>query len=219
MSLDGSVPSAACAAASAGEAPLATASSTASARSGVPPMFVSATEAAVAEPLSRWTSAATPTVAQSCARRWYLMYDQPVESPSFGTLISVSTLPRPDGAVSNTPVKKPAAGHGPLAAGAGDDELGAEGQHHRGQVRGGIAVGERAADRAAVAHLRVADLACRRRDDRAVLLEQRIGVHCRVPRERADRELCAGVAYVGEIGEPTDVDELRRPCDSELHRR
>ena len=40
VSLDGSVPSAACAAASAGEAPLATASSTARARSGVPPMFV-----------------------------------------------------------------------------------------------------------------------------------------------------------------------------------
>jgi len=39
------------------------------------------------------TPTATPTVAQSCARRWYLRYAQPVESPSFGTLISVSTPP------------------------------------------------------------------------------------------------------------------------------
>ena len=77
VSLDGSVPSAACAAASAGDAPPATASSTAVARSGVPPMFVERDRRPDGEPLSRWTSAATPTVAQSCARRWYFRYDQP----------------------------------------------------------------------------------------------------------------------------------------------
>ena len=52
----------------------------------------------------------------------------------------------------------------------------AERQHHRGQVGGRIAVGERAADRPAVAHLRVADHARGRRgDDRAVLLQERVG--------------------------------------------
>ena len=66
---------------------------TAEARSGVPPMLVSATDADVAVPLSRRTIAATPTVAQSCARRWYFRYDQPVAPPSFGTLISVSSSP------------------------------------------------------------------------------------------------------------------------------
>ena len=136
-------------------------------------MFVRATDAPVAEPLSRCTSAATPTVAQSCARRWYFRYDQPVESPSFGTRISVSSSPLADGGLEH-PGEEVARQRPSLAAGTGDHELGAERQHHRREIGGRVAVGERAADRPAVADLRVADLARRRRDDRAVLLQQRI---------------------------------------------
>ena len=61
----------------------------------------------------------------------------------------------------------------PLAALPARDELGAEREHHRGQVRRRVAVRESPAERAAMAHLRVADLRGRERDDRAVLLQQR----------------------------------------------
>ena len=66
-------------------------------------MFVSATDAS---PLR--TTAATPTVAQSCARRTNFWYDQPPPS-SFGTRISVTTSCGPS-AVSYTPRKNSAAG-------------------------------------------------------------------------------------------------------------
>ena len=46
------------------------AASTADARNGVGPMFVSATRASAIEPFSRRTAAATPTIAQDCAVRW-----------------------------------------------------------------------------------------------------------------------------------------------------
>ena len=79
---------------------------------------------------------------------------------------------------------------------------------------------ERAADRAAMPHLRVADLrrpscetigqcSCSSGSSRDRL----------VPGQRADREVRAGVADVGELGQPADVDELRRPREAELHRR
>ena len=48
----------------------ASASSTADARTGVEPMFVSPTLASAIEPLSRRTAAATPTIAHACAVRW-----------------------------------------------------------------------------------------------------------------------------------------------------
>ena len=70
-----------------------------------------------------------------------------------------------------------------------------------------------------VPHLRVADLGGRVRDDRAVLGEQGVGGDRRVPREGADRDVRAAVADVREVGEPSEVDELRRPRDPELQRR
>ena len=81
-------------------------------------------------------------------------------------------------------------------------------------------MGERAADRAAMPHLRIADLA-RPSSRRSGSAPASSGSACDrgMARERADRELRAGVADVGEIGEPPDVDELRRPRDPELHRR
>ena len=76
-----------------------------------------------------------------------------------------------------------------LASRADDHELGVEREHHGREVGRRVAVRERAADRAAMPHLRVADLAGGRGDDRAVLLEERIAVHGGMSRERADREL------------------------------
>ena len=152
--------------------PATSACSAAVARSGVAPMFVSAIRASSTPPLSRRTIAATPTVAQSCARRVNLRYDQPVTAelgdPDLG-----QQLPRPDGRVEDA-AEELGRGHRPLAFRPGDHELGFQREHHRRQVGGRVAVGERAADRAAVAHLRVADQPGRVRDDRAVLLHERI---------------------------------------------
>ena len=104
---------------------------------------------------------------------WYFRYDHPVESPSFGTRISVSSSPWPT-AVSKTPMKKSAAAtvRSPPAPTITISASSASITAGRSEAR--IAVGERAADRAAVPHLRVTDLAGRRGDDRAVLLEERI---------------------------------------------
>ena len=75
------------------------------------------------------------------------------------------------------------------------------------------------ADRAHVADLRVADLRRRVRDDRAAFL-QRLGVaDVVVPRERADRDPVAVLAYVREVGEPSDIDQRRGSRDPQLHRR
>ena len=67
------MPSAACAAAaptaSAEASAPASACSTADARSGVVPMFVSPIRACAIEPLDRFTSAATATIDQACATR------------------------------------------------------------------------------------------------------------------------------------------------------
>ena len=54
------------------------------ARSGVEPMFVSPIRALPIVPLPPSTTAATPTVAQSTARRRNLTYDQPAETPPSG---------------------------------------------------------------------------------------------------------------------------------------
>ena len=69
------------------------------------------------------------------------------------------------------------------------DELRVESDQHGREVGGRIAVRDRAADRAAVAHLRIADQPRRVRENRAVLLEQRVVLEVVVPGERPDREL------------------------------
>ena len=68
---------------------------------------------------------------------------------------------------------------------------------------------ERAAERAAVTHLWVADLARRVRDDRAVLGKEAVGGDGGVTRERADRDVRAAVVHVVQVGHAPYVDELR----------
>ena len=80
-------------------------------------------------------------------------------------------------------------------------------------------MGDRAADRAAVAHLRVADQRGGLRDQRAALGQHRVADEVGVPRERADRDPVALVAHVAEVGEAADVDEQRRPREAEPQQR
>ena len=134
------------AAASAIEAPERSASSVASARNGVPPMLASATR---------------PSTRRR--RRW------PSRSPGGRTSGSPSRTSPPRGRGPPTAARRAGAPtrtgrrrsrrHRPRAPGrAGDLDRAAEGEQRHGQVGRRVGVRERAAERAAVADLRVADL-------------------------------------------------------------
>ena len=110
-------------------------------------------------------------------------------------------------------------GQAPLAPWAADDELRVEGEENRGRVRGGIAVRDRAADRAAVANLRVADEAGRLGDDRALGPQELALLDVPVAREGADRDRVPVVLDVGEVGDPADVDEQLGPREPQPHER
>ena len=89
-----------------------------------------------------------------------------------------------------------------------------------GRSEAGIAMCERAADRPAVTHLRIADLTrcVRRRSGSARGGATRAATSlCRVSAPIAI--VSAVLADVREVGEPADVDEERRPGEAELHRR
>ncbi len=161
-SLGGLVPSAACSAAVAGSAPDDSASSTPLARSAVGAHVregdVGAAVHAAPRRRRRWPS---PVRAES-----NFSYAQP-PAPVFGTRISVSTSGglerRLQEAGEALRDRQP-----PLAARTAHDQLGVERQQDRGRVGGRVAVGDRAADRPAVAHLRVADRAHRLGENRAL---------------------------------------------------
>ena len=74
-----------------------------------------------------------------------------------------------------------------------------EREHDGGQVGGGVAVRERAAERAAVADLRVADLTGRGGEERRVLAQHRVVLDVVVAREPADGERVAVVADVRQV--------------------
>ena len=78
---------------------------------------------------------------------------------------------------------------------------------------------ERAAERAAVAHLRVADLARRVREERRVLAQHVAVLDVVVTGEPTDRDVVARVAHVRQLGDAADVDEHRRGREAQLHQR
>ena len=78
---------------------------------------------------------------------------------------------------------------------------------------------QRAADRAAVTDLRVADQAGRVGDQRAVLLGERVVVQLVVARARPDRQVVAPVPHPAQLGHPADVDQRARLGEAQLHQR
>ena len=205
------------AAASSIDAPPAIASSAARARTGVAPMFVSAIAAFEIDPLSRSATTATPTVAQSWARRAIFTYDQlrvraELRHPDLDEHLAFRQRGREDARAEVD------GGNRPLAARAAHDHLRVEREEDGGEIGGRIAVGDRPSDRPAVSHLRIADLARGEGHDRAVLLEQRSVADVLVPRDGADRDVVAAVPHVAQLVHARDVDEERGPGDAELHR-
>ena len=168
------------------------------------------------EPFSRRTSAATPTVAQSCARRLYLRYDQPVQLPSFGTRISVSISSGPI-AESKTPLEE-VRRRQPSARRPGP---GSRTRQPSASITAGRsdAGSQCASEPPIVPRWRT----CGSPISPAVC--ETIG-QCSwtsgsswtrlVSRQRPDREPFAGVPDVRELVDPADVDEQRRPREAEL---
>ncbi len=70
-----------------------------------------------------------------------------------------------------------------------------------------------------MADLVVADLAGDGPQNTALGGEEVAGLEVAVAGERADGEVVAGVAHVGEVGEPSDVDEHGGGGEAQLHER
>jgi hypothetical protein len=77
-------------------------------------------------------------------------------------------------------------------------------------------VGARAADRAHVPYLRVADLAARLRQQRAGTRERLIVLQVGIARQRADRHLVAVLADVRQIRQAADVHQRRHVRQAQL---
>src|SRR5712691_2529955 len=106
-----------------------------------------------------------------------------------------------------------------LARRARGEDLGAEREHRRGVVVGGIAVGEVAAERGQVSHEGI-------RDDLARVVEQGVAgadevglLQLRFAREGTDPEKAVRLADERESGDAVDVDEVPGAGQAELHER
>src|SRR5216117_4067764 len=106
-----------------------------------------------------------------------------------------------------------------LALRAGGDDFGAEREHRRGVVVGGIAVGEVAAECGQVAHEGI-------RDDLARVVEQGIAgadevglLQVRFAREGTDAKKAVRLADERKSGNAVDVDEVAGAGQAELHER
>src|SRR5436853_2092792 len=106
-----------------------------------------------------------------------------------------------------------------LTAAADDDDSRFERNHHRRPIRRRVGVREAAADSAAIAHLRVADLPGGFRQDGTGVAEQIARFNLKVRRHRADAKLSAFFADVSEITYAPDVDQDGWRGESEFHRR
>ena len=161
-----------------------------------------------AMPVLPLRTAATPTIAQSCARRLNFWNDHPAPG-TFGHADLGEQLVGGERRLEEAG-EEVAGRDRALALARPRHERAAQGEHHRGKVGGGIGVRERTADRAPMAHLRVADLAGGVGEERHLLLEQVRGLDVAVASQRADRDVVAAVADVGQVLQPADVDQHRR---------
>ena len=87
-----------------------------------------------------------------------------------------------------------------VAVGAADHDRRLQRRADRGEVLGRVGLAERAADRAAVAHDRVGDHLLGVAEHREALAQQLGLEQVDVAGERADRDLVALLADVGELG-------------------
>jgi len=107
----------------------------------------------------------------------------------------------------------------PGAVGAARHQRGVQREQHGGQIRGGVGVRDRAADRAAVPDLGIADLACRVREQRQLAGQQGGVLDVVVPGQRAERDVGAMVGDVGQVTQAAQVDDHLGGGQPQLHQR
>ncbi len=178
------------------------------ARSGVPPMLTRATLP---------SCAAQPTMAQSSPRWANFWNDQPgrggLRHPDLGE--QLVGLQRG----LEQALEEPADLDLPLAARPARDQGRVQREQDGGQVGGGIGVRDRAADRAPVPDLRVADPARRVREQWHLAAQQRGMLDVMVPGQRADRDVGAPIGEVGQLRQPGQVDDHLGGGQPQLHQR
>ena len=103
------------------------------------------------------------------------------------------------------------------AVGAPGDHGGIQGEQHGGQVGGRVGVDERAAEGAAVAHLRVAHLAGGVRQQRQLGRQQAGARHLVMTGQGANGDMAARIADVVQLGQPADVDQDLGDREPQLH--
>jgi hypothetical protein len=105
------------------------------------------------------------------------------------------------------------------AAGTARDDRRVQREQDGGQVGGGVGVRDRAADRATVPDLGVADLAGRVREQRHLTAEQPGVLDIVVPGQRADRDMRSLVGDVGKLTQATQVDDYLGGGQPQFHQR
>ncbi len=188
--------------ASAGLAPAASASSTPRDRTGWSSMLTSATRGVP------FMTAATPTIAQSWARR--VSFCHPQRAPGcLGTRTSVR-ISSAASAVSRKPLKNVVGRDLALPPSAAGDERRTEREAGGREIRRRVAMSERPSDRAPVPDLRIADLTGDVGEQRGLGGEQRVGLDVAMAGESTDGDVVPAVADVGQLAQPADVDQHRR---------
>ena len=109
--------------------------------------------------------------------------------------------------------------HGTVRAAVAPDQCRAERRRNQHDLRRPIAVGERAADRAARPRRRMPDERHHLGEQRQLGPDERIAFDHMLSGRGADRDVVALVAHISEAGNPRDVDQPRRPRQPHRHQR
>ena len=193
-------------------------SSAGSQRSGRSPTPASASLASAQAPASSTvTRAVAAAVAKSSARLAISEKPWPVPGGGSSSSTRVSSSPDPT-AVAKKPAKKSSIATRRSPSARGDHDLAAVGERDRAELGRGVGVAEAAAERAPVAHPRVADLARRLRRQRQLRAELRAALELAMTGERPERDGAVG-ALEARQRQPPDVDQQVGRGEAEAHHR
>ena len=168
-----------------------------------------------AMPVVPLTTAATPTIAQSWARRLNFWKDHPAPAHLRHPYLDQHLVSGERSLEESS--EEIDSGDLPPACWPLGHQRAPQGQDGGGKIRCRITVGQRATERAPVTHLGITDLVGGIRQQRDLLLQQRRRLEVVVARQSADGDLVTALLDVRKVGNPSDVDEHRRDGEAQLH--
>src|SRR5258708_3606304 len=113
-------------------------------------------------------------------------------------------------------MEEPACFDDPLASRGARDHVTAERQQHGGQLRGGVRMGEAAANRAAVSDHTMRDEAYRGADERADARDEIRILDGRLARERLHHDSAVALIYPIESGNAVDIHDVCGAGEAEV---